>query len=87
MKGVMYQCLYDIDDIKHPYTAFNQDGSLCGFQNPPVRNFNLGVWIDSVTGGPGDLLLYERWDQSFRETKFFKNCHDPKINRHKREKQ
>lgn len=81
MKGIIYQCVYDIDDKKYPYTAFNYDGSLCGFQNLPVRNFNLGIWVDSVTGDTGEVLPYEQWDQSARDTAIMKDCRASKINR------
>lgn len=86
MKGINYQCIYTIDDSRYPYTAFNHDGSLCGFANPPVRNFAMGIWIDSVTGEPGDVLPYERWDQSMRELSQVQDCHRPKVNRMMRER-
>jgi hypothetical protein len=67
VKAINFQCQYDVDDRKYAYTAFNRDGSLCGFENAPVRNFQVGVWVDSVTGGYGELLQFDRWDVSMRE--------------------
>lgn len=64
----MYQFIYEYDDIKYPYTARNYDGAMYGFKNLPVRNFDLKIWLDSVTGEPGELILFDQWDNSMRIT-------------------
>jgi len=79
MKAINYQCLYLVDDARYLYTAFNQDGSLCGFINPPVRDFQAGIWVDSVTGGCGELILFDRWDTSMREPKDFVDTRTPHL--------
>lgn len=73
MKGINLQCVYDVDDEKYPFVAFNQQGQLFGFVNPPVRDYKNLEWIDSATGDPGDLIPYSGWDSSARETK---ECYD-----------
>ena len=79
MKGINYQCVYrNIDNERYPYTAFNLDGSLTAFVNPPVRNYDMGIWVDSVTGYAGDLVLFEAWDQSMRETDEMADCRIPR---------
>jgi hypothetical protein len=67
MKNINYQCLYTVDDSKFFYTAFDHDGRLFGFENAPVRDFNNLEWVDSVTGEPGELIPFDRWDVSMRE--------------------
>ena len=66
MKGINFQCLYDIEETRYPYAAVNNNGEVCGFINPPVRNFELLQWVDSVTGEPGEPFPFERWDVSAR---------------------
>jgi len=67
MKRTILQCTYDIDDHRYPWVAMNLDGSLHGFFNPPIRDFKIGKWQDSVTGAWGDPLPFPRWDVSVRE--------------------
>jgi hypothetical protein len=57
-----------IDEKIHTHVAQNFNGQICGFQNPPVRNYDLNEWMDSVTGEPGDLLSVERWEITARVT-------------------
>ena len=80
MKGIKYQFVQNVDDTRYLYTAFNQDGSLCGFVNPPVRNYAMGIWVDSVTGESGDLINYEAWDQSMRIIADMADCRKPAVN-------
>ena len=48
------------------HIATNKDGVINAFVNAPVRDFNLGVWIDSVTGDYGTLIECDTWDQSVK---------------------
>ena len=48
------------------YIAHNQDGSLVGFNNPPIRDYERKIWIDSATGEAGVLVTFDRWDTSLR---------------------
>jgi hypothetical protein len=84
MKGVNYQVLYDVDDRKYPYTAFNNDGALTGFQNLPVRNFETLEWIDSVTGVSGDLIPFGRWVSSMRIMEDMRDMRIPPCKRPRR---
>lgn len=68
LKAINYQCVYDFEADRYPYTAFDQTGQLHGFQNLPVRNFEYGEWVDSVTGEPGELILFSTWDTSLKTT-------------------
>lgn len=76
MKAIGYYCQYTVDDQKYLYTAFNYDGSLSGFQNPPIRDYEMREWIDSVTGKPGDMIPHDRWVSSMRVTS---ECHDTSV--------
>lgn len=78
MKGINFQCVYDVDDARYPYTAFNHSGELFGFKNPPIRDFERLEWIDCQTGEPGEFIPYLKWDQSLREMKDFIDCHRPR---------
>jgi hypothetical protein len=75
MKAVNLQCVYDIPD-SYPWIARNRDGVLCGFQNPPVRDYQSGngEWIDSVDGSNGEIILYGKWELSVRETRLLKDA-------------
>jgi len=67
MKFINFQCYYGVPDTCK-WVARNQDGVLVGFVNPPVRDFGLGAWQDSVTGSYGEIIPFERWDVSLKET-------------------
>lgn len=68
MKLINYQVVYDVDEVKYPYTARDMDGRLYGFKNIPVRDFVFNEWVDSTDGSTGELIIHERWDMSMRET-------------------
>lgn len=78
MKGLQIVRVYDVNENDYPYVASDYEGRLCGFQNPPVRDFSQREWIDSVTGDPGDIIPYKRWDQSMREPSEMMDCHLPR---------
>jgi hypothetical protein len=65
MKSVSTNLIYPIPD-KFPYIARNIEGILHGFVNAPVRDNKNGMWIDSVTGDYGEVILYPAWDTSVR---------------------
>lgn len=65
MKHVNFQRWEKISD-EFVYYAGNGDGSLVAFVNPPVRDFDRKIWIDSVTGSPGTLIPYLKWDRSVK---------------------
>jgi hypothetical protein len=69
MKLINCQCFYLVDDEKYPYIAFDLEGRLRGFKNLPVRNFQFSEWVDCVTGDTGEQILFDKWDQSMRESK------------------
>lgn len=71
--------MYDVDDARYKYLAVNGDGSMCTFHNAPVRDFNLCIWVDSVTGDPGDFQPYLSWDQSARELSVAKDMRASKL--------
>jgi len=66
MKLVDLHDVYDVPE-EYKFIAFNREGILCGFQNAPVRDFENGQWVDSVTGSTGEMILFGKWDQSSRE--------------------
>jgi len=74
MKSINFQCVYLVDDSQYKYTAFNHNGELFGFVNPPVRNFELMEWVDSVTGDPGGFIPFDSWDTSLREPDQLIDC-------------
>jgi hypothetical protein len=69
MKTVNLQCVYEIPDDEFFWLALNQNGTVVGFRNAPIRDTALGEWIDSVTGDPGTMIQFDRWEMSVREIK------------------
>lgn len=66
--NVNFQRIFHVPDhIK--FVACNKEGIMCGFMNPPIRDFEYCEWIDCVTGSTGEILPYESWDVSVREVK------------------
>jgi len=75
---------------EYNYLAFNQDGSLNGFMHPPIRDFELGVWQDSVDGSYGHVVPYDGWDTSVKKTSEMSdqsNINVPQRTREKRERE
>lgn len=73
MKLINLQCPYDIPD-EYKFIALNKEGVLCGFRNAPIRDYRAGQWIDpSDNNSTGEMLLYDRWDQSCREVALLTN--------------
>jgi len=85
MKFIGYHAMYDIRD-EYKYIAFNREGVLCGFANAPIRDLTNGQWLDSVTGSTGEMILFDRWDQSCREVATLTDMrtHAPAFHRKKR---
>lgn len=73
-KFIQFIALYDISD-EYKYIAFNREGILCGFTNAPVRDFENGQWVDSVTGSTGEMILFNKWDESSREVALLTDMH------------
>ena len=65
MKHVNFQRYEKLTD-EYVYYACNGDGSLVAFVNPPVRDYDLKIWIDSVTGKAGTLIPNLKWDRSVK---------------------
>jgi len=74
MKLIQFIALYEIP-VEYKYIAFNREGVLCGFTNAPVRDFKNGQWVDSVTGSTGEMILFDKWDQSCREVSTLSDMH------------
>lgn len=81
-KLIQFIAHYELGD-EYKYIAFNREGILCGFQNTPVRDFANGQWVDCVTGSTGEMILFDRWDQSSREVALLADMHrhPPQIRR------
>jgi len=52
---------------EYRYYAINRDGSLVAFVNPPIRDFDRNIWIDSTDGKEGALVIYKNWKTSVRK--------------------
>jgi len=52
--------------LKYTYFAINEDGTMVGFYNAPVRDYAKRVWIDCTDGSFGEMINYEPWDISVR---------------------
>lgn len=65
-KIVNFQCFYEVP-TQFKYVAINQNGTLNGFQNAPIRDFLTCEWQDSVTGDWGTMIPFTKWDTSVRK--------------------
>jgi hypothetical protein len=72
---VNFQRVYEVP-LDYTFVAINGDGVLCGFRNPPVRDFEHLEWIDSTDGSTGEIILYEKWETSCREVSDLPNMND-----------
>jgi len=70
MKMVNFQGGFEIDEAKFPWVARNHDGRLVGFAHAPIRDYQLEQWIDSVDGSYGEIILFDKWETTARETAF-----------------
>ena len=68
MKLVNFQLAYPIDDAAYKWVAVNKNGNVVCFKNAPVRDYEYGEWIDSTDGTTGELILFEKWENSVRTT-------------------
>ena len=84
MKTVNLQCVYEIPD-EYSWIARNRDGILCGFRNPPIRDYIAGdgEWIDSTDGSYGEIILFVKWEVSVREVKSLRDCIETIRDKHK----
>jgi hypothetical protein len=80
-KSIFYnfQAYYEIPTETYTHVAFNRDGALVGFRHPPIRDYKNGWWVDPTDGSAGDLILYERWDTSIKETSTLTDMSQSKV--------
>jgi hypothetical protein len=73
--------------LEYPWVARNRDGMLMAFANPPVRDYDEGVWIDSVDKSYGEIIPFPHWDVSVTETKYLVSTREAFLRRGTKEKQ
>jgi hypothetical protein len=87
MKTINFQIIQDVDDAIYPWIARNLDGTLIGFRNAPVRDYDNKVWMDPTDKSYGEIIPYPTWDTSVREPKDFVDRKEMYIKRDRKKRE